>query len=60
MENYLVEGGRVIICPYWYENEDAWGKQIIDDVGRPPTGYIIKTHYSKPNLIRKVMWFDKK
>ncbi|MCL2772003.1 MAG: class I SAM-dependent methyltransferase [Oscillospiraceae bacterium] len=59
MENYLADGGRMIVGPYWYENEDTAEKQIIDNVGMPPAGYAIKTHYSKPDMLRKVMWFDK-
>ena len=60
MENYLADGGRMIIKPYWYENEDTKEKQIVDFVGTPPTGYLIKTHYSRPNWFRKLLWFDKK
>jgi len=59
MENYLVEGGRMIIRPYWFENEDSHEKQIINCVGMKPTGYMIKTHYNRPNWFRKIMWFDK-
>ena len=59
IENYLVDGGRMIIGPYWYENEDMKENQIIDEVGIPPTGFMVKTHYNKPNWFRKVMWFDK-
>lgn len=59
MENYLVGGGRMIVGPYWYENEDSKQKTF-QNYGVLPTGYVEKTHYSKPNMKRKVMWIDKK
>ena len=59
MVNYLVDGGRMIISPYWYENEDIKEKQIISSIGMQPTGYMVKTHYSRPNWYRKLLWFDK-
>jgi hypothetical protein len=68
MDNYLVDSGRLIIGPYWYESDDPNGnidsrnlsEKLIVESGITPTGYIIKTHYSKPNRLRKAMWFDKK
>ena len=69
MENYLVEGGRMILGPYWYENDVSPLNQTLDnrassekqiyDSKISPTGFIIKTHYNKPNLLRKALWFDK-
>ena len=59
MENYLVDGGRMIIRPYWYKNEDLNEKRIVEYIGMSPTGYMEKTHYNNPNLIRKLLWFDK-
>jgi hypothetical protein len=58
MENYLVDGGRLIIGPYWYENEDCIYKKLLE-WGILPTGYIEKTHYKNPNMIRKAIWIDK-
>ena len=57
MELYLVDGGRMILGPYWSENDDRAPDN--DSVRVPPTGYVIKTHYSKPGVLRKAMWFDK-
>jgi hypothetical protein len=67
LENYLVDGGRMIIGPYWYEKDDS--KPLVDSRaafeklilawGIIPTGYIEKTHYNRPNLHRKALWFDK-
>jgi len=59
LENYLADGGRMIIAPYWYDNEDTKEAQIIYEVGMQPAGYLVKSHYSKPNMFRKVVWFDK-
>ena len=58
MENYLADGGRMIIGPYWYENEDTVQKNLLG-FGLSPTGYIIKTHYNAPNWFRKAIWLDK-
>ena len=58
MEHYLVDGGRFIIGPYWYENEDIVLKGLLS-WGYTPTGYAEKTHYTKPNVLRKVIWVDK-
>lgn len=58
MENYLVDGGRFIVGPYWYENEDMVLKGLLS-WGYTPTGYAEKTHYAKPNVLRKVIWVDK-
>jgi hypothetical protein len=58
MENFLVDGGRFIIGPYWYENEDCVLKGLLN-WGYSPTGYSEKTHYNKPNILRKVIWVDK-
>jgi len=57
MENYLVDGGRLILGPYWSENDDR--AQHNDNLGISPTGYVIKTHYNKPSMLRKALWFDK-
>jgi len=69
MENYLVDGGRMILGPYWREKDDSSTKRYLDgrditeklipEFGLSPTGYIEKTHYNNPNRIRKAMWFDK-
>ena len=58
MENYLVDGGRYIIGPYWYETEDRALKGLIN-CGYSPTGYVEKTHYNKPSMKRKMIWIDK-
>jgi hypothetical protein len=69
MENYLADGGRMILGPYWYENDifqenqhdsRSYSEKIILDAGITPTGYIIKTHYNRTNWFRKALWFDKK
>lgn len=59
MENYLVDGGRFIIGPYWYEHEDNVVKGLFKYWGYSPTGYSEKTHYNKSNVFRKVIWIDK-
>jgi hypothetical protein len=58
MENYLVEGGRCIIGPYWYENEDKPLETILN-WGYAPNGHTEKTRYDKPNFKRKAIWVDK-
>ena len=58
MENYMADGGRIIIGPYWYENEDTVQRQI-RNWGISPTGYSEKTDYKKSNRMKKVMWFEK-
>jgi len=57
MEHYLVDGGRMILGPYWSENDSRAADN--ESIRVAPTGYVIKTHYSKPSLLRKAMWFDK-
>ena len=61
MENYLVDGGRMILGPCWYDNEDSRYKGIkkLLDSGISPSGYIEKTHYKNPNMLRRAVWFDK-
>ena len=67
LKNYLVDGGRMIIGPYWYEKDDskplvdsrAAFEKLILEWGIIPTGYIEKTHYNRPDLHRKALWFDK-
>lgn len=61
MENYLVDGGRMILGPYWCNSEDSRYKGIkkLLDSGISPNGYIEKTHYKNPNRLRKAVWFDK-
>lgn len=58
MGNYLNDGGRLIIGPYWYKNEDNILQQILN-WGISPTGYSEKTDYRKSNKMKKVMWFEK-
>ena len=58
MKNYLVDGGRFIIGPYWYENEDNVLNGLLS-WGYTPSGYSEKTHYNKLDMIRKVIWIDK-
>ena len=70
MEHYLVDGGRMIMGPYWVDINDTSQHRFLDsrditeklirDFGLSPTGYFEKTHYSKSNMIRKAIWFDKK
>jgi protein-L-isoaspartate O-methyltransferase len=58
IENYLIDGGRFIIGPYWYEDEDITLKRILS-WGYIPNGYTEKTRYDKPNWLRKAIWVDK-
>ena len=58
VENYIADGGRMIIGSYNYENVDPYHRQLIDR-GISPTGYVEKTHNKKPNEMIKVMWIDK-
>ena len=69
MEHYLVDGGRMIIGPYWRDISGAFEHRILDsrglteklihDFGLSPTGYVEKTHYNNPTRLRKAIWFDK-
>lgn len=61
MKNYVVDGGRIILGPYWHINEDSQysGIKKLLDSGISPNGYIEKTHYKNPNMLRITMWFDK-
>ena len=61
MENYLVDGGRMILGPSWCDSEDSRYKSIkkLLDSGIAPSGYIEKTHYKNPNRLRRAVWFDK-
>jgi len=59
MGNYLVDGGRFIIGPYWYENEDIVLKGL-SNWGYTPSGHSEKTHYNQSKKLRKVIWVDKK
>ena len=58
MENYLALGGRYIIGPYWYENDDFVLKNLLK-WGYSPTGFSEKTHYAKSNKMKKVIWIEK-
>ena len=58
MENYVADGGRMIIGSYNYENVDPYHQQLLD-WGISPTGYAEKTHNKKQNEMIKVMWIDK-
>jgi hypothetical protein len=64
MENYLADGGRMIIGPCWFDRDDegALYKSNVNlfTSGITPDGYVEKTHYKYPNWITKAMWFDKK
>ena len=61
MENYLVDGGRMILGPYWCTDEDSRYKGVekllASDIS--PSGYIEKTHYKNLNILRRAVWFDK-
>lgn len=61
MENYVADGGRMILGPYWHINEDSrsGGIQRLLDSGITPNGYVEKTHYKNPNILRIALWFDK-
>ena len=58
MENYLVDGGRFIVGPYWYEGEDHTLKALLR-WGYVPNGYTEKTRYNNPKQLRKAIWVDK-
>jgi hypothetical protein len=57
-ENYLNVGGRLIIGPYWYTNDDSVQRQILD-WGISPKGYSEKSDYRESSKIKKVLWFEK-
>lgn len=61
MENYLVDGGRLILGPVWCDDGDSRSKSIkkLLDLGISPSGYVEKTHYKNPNRLRRAVWFDK-
>jgi SAM-dependent methyltransferase len=61
IENYLAAGGRLILGPYWQTSEDSRSDSInrLLGSGKSPDGYIEKTHYSRSNITRKALWFDK-
>lgn len=58
MDHYLKDNGRLIIGPYWYEDEDRVLKKVLE-WGISPTGYLEKSHYKQSKMIKKVIWFDK-
>ena len=70
LENYIADEGRMILGPYWYENDNIINnmdldnryssEKIVSELGIKPSGFIIKTHYNKPNIFRKALFFDKK
>lgn len=62
IKNYLADGGRLILGPYWQTVGDSRSFSInrLLDSGISPDGYIEKTHYSRSNMLRKAIWFDKK
>jgi hypothetical protein len=61
MENYLADGGRLILGPFWQSANDSRSGSVsrLLGTGVVPDGYIEKTHYSKPDMLRKALWFDK-
>ena len=61
LENYLADGGRLILGPYWQSEQDSRSGSVgrLLDTGVSVSGYIEKTHYSRPDMIRKAIWFDK-
>ncbi|HOP12297.1 MAG TPA: methyltransferase domain-containing protein [Oscillospiraceae bacterium] len=61
MEEYLADGGKLILGPSWCDNDDSRykGIQKLLDSGITPNGYIEKTHYKNPNRVRRAVWFDK-
>ena len=61
MEHYVADGGRLILGPYWqHEGDDrCFGIQRLLDSGVVPSGYVEKTHYNRPGMIRKAWLFDK-
>jgi len=58
MERYLAPGGRLILGPYWLSAHDDRAADN-ERLNVPPSGYVIKTHYSRPGMLRKALWFDK-
>ena len=58
----------MIVGSYWREIDDFYANRDLDnrnsteklirDFDLTPSGSIEKTHYSNPNLVRKVIWFD--
>jgi hypothetical protein len=61
MEHYVADGGRLILGPYWQHESDSrrFGIQRLLDSGVIPSGYVEKTHYNKPGMVRKAWLFDK-
>jgi len=61
MENYVADGGKLILGPYWQHEGDSrhFAIQRLLDSGVTPSGYVEKTHYDRPGIIRKAWLFDK-
>lgn len=61
MQNYLVDGGRLILGPVWCDGSDFRFKSVkkLLDSGITPNGYVEKTHYKNSNRLRRAVWFDK-
>jgi len=61
MKHYVADGGRLILGPCWqHEGDDrSFGIRRLLDSGVTPSGYVEKTHYNRPGLIRKAWLFDK-
>jgi len=62
MEHYVADGGRLILGPVWLDfslDSRYLSMERLLASGVTPTGYVEKTHYSRPNMIRKAIWFDK-
>lgn len=59
MNNYLNTKGRLILGPYWYEEDNDSLLQSLVSWGIEPSGYTEKSHYSKKNITRKIIWFDR-
>jgi len=61
LEHYVADGGRLILGPAWqHEGDDrSFGIQRLLDSGVTLSGYVEKTHYNRPDLIRKAWLFDK-
>lgn len=59
MNNYLNDKGRLIFGPNWCDKNNDLIMDRFIKWGIEPNGFAEKSHYSKKNTVRKILWFDK-
>jgi 2-polyprenyl-3-methyl-5-hydroxy-6-metoxy-1,4-benzoquinol methylase len=57
--DYVAPGGRLILGPYGELREQSAIERIVRAWGHSPTGYCEKSHLTRPELCKRLLWFDK-